>query len=169
MTAELGIAHLAAAAAELSVVVPILEERPGIAAAYTQLRQGLAPLGRRCEVIYVVDGPWRATLEALKAGEIDVYVDYSGTIWVNQMQRADVKPRAEVLQEVSTWLRETHGLVLLGGLGFENAYALAMPRTRADQLGVRSIADLAGSVTIKRAHVAEALAFRHRMPGRAAA
>ena len=33
----------------------------------------------------------------------------------------------------------------------------------------RSIADLAGSATIRRAHVAEALAFRHRMPGRAAA
>jgi len=32
-----------------------------------------------------------------------------------------------------------------------------------------SIADLAGSTTIRRAHVAEALAFRHRMPGRAAA
>jgi magnesium chelatase family protein len=33
----------------------------------------------------------------------------------------------------------------------------------------RSIADLAGSAAIRRAHVAEALAFRHRMPGRAAA
>ncbi|MBR0651536.1 YifB family Mg chelatase-like AAA ATPase [Roseomonas terrae] len=33
----------------------------------------------------------------------------------------------------------------------------------------RSIADLAGNATIRRAHVAEALAFRHRMPGRAAA
>jgi magnesium chelatase family protein len=31
-----------------------------------------------------------------------------------------------------------------------------------------SVADLAGSATIRRAHVAEALAFRHRMPGRAA-
>ncbi|CAH0206669.1 YifB family Mg chelatase-like AAA ATPase [Roseomonas sp. CECT 9278] len=33
----------------------------------------------------------------------------------------------------------------------------------------RTIADLAGSSTIRRAHVAEALAFRHRMPGRKAA
>jgi magnesium chelatase family protein len=32
-----------------------------------------------------------------------------------------------------------------------------------------SIADLAGSPSIRRTHVAEALAFRHRMPGRAAA
>ncbi len=67
MSAELGIVHLAAAAAELSVVVPVLREQPGIAALHARLRQGLAPLGRRCEVIYVVDGPWRDTLEALKA------------------------------------------------------------------------------------------------------
>ena len=33
----------------------------------------------------------------------------------------------------------------------------------------RSIADLAGSDWVRRAHLAEALAFRHRMPGRAAA
>jgi len=33
----------------------------------------------------------------------------------------------------------------------------------------RTIADLAGSTMIRRAHIAEALAFRHRMPGRVAA
>jgi len=32
---------------------------------------------------------------------------------------------------------------MLGPLGFENAYALAMPRKKADALGINSIADLA--------------------------
>ena len=41
---------------------------------------------------------------ALAAGDIDAYVDYSGTIWANEMHRSDVKPRAEVLAEVSRWL-----------------------------------------------------------------
>ena len=81
---------------------------------------------------------------ALAAGEIDAYVDYSGTIWTNQMHRDDVKPRAEVLAEVGKWLASAHGIAMLGGLGFENAYALAMPRERATALGIRSIADLAG-------------------------
>ena len=81
--------------------------------------------------------------QALAANEIDAYVDYSGTIWANQMNRSDVKPRAEVLREVAVWLREQHGITMLGGLGFENAYALAMPRHRAEALGIRSIADLA--------------------------
>lgn len=83
-------------------------------------------------------------LEALAAGDIDVYVDYSGTIWATQMKRSDVPSRAKVLKEVAKWLKARHGIVMVGGLGFENAYALAMKRERAAELGVSSIADLAG-------------------------
>lgn len=82
--------------------------------------------------------------DALRAGEIDVYVDYSGTLWANQLKRTDVKPRQQVLAELTTELDEKYGVTLLGGLGFENAYALVMPRKRAEELGIRSIADLAG-------------------------
>ncbi len=64
-------------------------------------------------------------------------------IWANEMHRSDVKPRAQVLTEVARWLETTHGIRLLGALGFENAYALAMPRARAEALGIRTIADLA--------------------------
>ena len=80
---------------------------------------------------------------ALAANDIDAYVDYSGTLWANQMHRADIKSRAEVLAEVSRWLETMHDIRMLGPLGFENAYALAMPRERAQKLGIRSIADLA--------------------------
>jgi osmoprotectant transport system permease protein len=80
---------------------------------------------------------------ALAAGDIDAYVEYSGTIWANEMKRSDVKPRADVLAAVSQWLETTHDIRMLGSLGFENAYALAMPRERAQKLGIRSIADLA--------------------------
>jgi len=89
--------------------------------------------------------------DALAANEIDVAVDYSGTLWANRMHRNDVVPRADVLVELSRWLEATHGIRLLGGLGFENAYALAMTRTKAKALGIKSIADLsrhAGDLTI---------------------
>jgi len=82
-------------------------------------------------------------LSALAAGDIDVYVDYSGTIWANAMHRTDSASRKEVLDGVATWLAQQHGIKVLGGLGFENAYALAMPRQRAQALGIRSIDDLA--------------------------
>lgn len=82
-------------------------------------------------------------LDALSSGAIDVYVEYSGTLWADQLHRNDVKPREEVLAAVSKWLADTHGIKMLGGLGFENAYALAMRRQRAEALGIHSIADLA--------------------------
>jgi osmoprotectant transport system permease protein len=81
---------------------------------------------------------------ALTANEIDVYVDYSGTIWANVMQRKDAPSREAMLEDMAQWLRREYGVALLGALGFENAYALAMRRERAQALGVRSIADLAG-------------------------
>src|SRR6266851_5922101 len=48
-----------------------------------------------------------------------------------------------MLRELTTALAERFGVVLLGPLGFENAYALAMRRERAAALGIRTIADLA--------------------------
>ena len=82
-------------------------------------------------------------LNALAAGEIDVYVDYTGTLWANQMHRTDIRPREEVLAALRTWLSDTYGIKLLGGLGFENAYVLAMRRDYAAAHGIRTIADLA--------------------------
>jgi osmoprotectant transport system permease protein len=79
--------------------------------------------------------------DALLNNEIDAYVDYTGTIWATQMRRTDVRPREEVLRETKKWLQE-RGILLLGGLGFENSYALAMKRSRAAELNIKTIADL---------------------------
>jgi len=80
--------------------------------------------------------------EALASGDIDVYVDYSGTLWLNQFHESGVKPRAELLSDLKTLLAKQH-ITLFGTLGFENAYALVMPKKRAEALGIHSIADLA--------------------------
>ena len=80
--------------------------------------------------------------DALVTNDIDVYVDYSGTLWANQFHRTDIEPREELLRELKTILARQK-VTLLGELGFENAYALVMPRKRAEALGIRSIADLA--------------------------
>jgi osmoprotectant transport system substrate-binding protein/osmoprotectant transport system permease protein len=79
---------------------------------------------------------------ALAAGELDVYVDYSGTVWTNVLGRKDNPGRAEVLKQLTTELKRRDGVVVLGSLGFENAYALTMRPDRAKALGVASIADL---------------------------
>jgi osmoprotectant transport system permease protein len=80
---------------------------------------------------------------ALAAGELDVYVDYSGTLWTNVLGRKDNPGRAEVLKQLTAELRRRDGVVVLGSLGFENAYAFVMRPDRAKALGVATIADLA--------------------------
>ena len=47
-----------------------------------------------------------------------------------------------MLREISDWLEERHGIYLAGALGFENTYALAMPRQQAAELGIITIRDL---------------------------
>ena len=84
--------------------------------------------------------------DALASNDIDVYVDYSGTLWANQFQHNDIRPREVLLAELKTTLAKQN-ITLLGELGFENAYALMMPRKRAEQLGIRTIADLASRAT----------------------
>ncbi|MDB5467573.1 MAG: substrate-binding region of ABC-type glycine betaine transport system [Phenylobacterium sp.] len=80
---------------------------------------------------------------ALAAGELDVYVDYSGTLWTNVLNRKDNPGRAGVLRELTAELKRRDGVLVLGSLGFENAYALTMRPDRAKALGIASIADLA--------------------------
>jgi osmoprotectant transport system permease protein len=81
--------------------------------------------------------------DALCSGEIDVYVDYSGTIWATIMKQDTVpRDRRQVLREVEQYLMEQHGVTLVGALGFENTYVFAMPRPRAESLGIRTVSDL---------------------------
>jgi osmoprotectant transport system permease protein len=80
---------------------------------------------------------------ALAAGELDVYVDYSGTLWTNVLGRKDNPGRAEVLKQLTAELKRRDGVVVLGSLGFENAYAFVMRPDRAKALGVATVADLA--------------------------
>jgi osmoprotectant transport system permease protein len=88
--------------------------------------------------------------DALVTGDIDVYVDYSGTLWANQFHHSDIRPRQELLDELKTILAQQK-VTLLGELGFANAYALVMPRKRAEALGIHTISDLvshAGSMSM---------------------
>jgi osmoprotectant transport system permease protein len=82
--------------------------------------------------------------DALASGDIDVYVDYSGTLWATIL-RHDAAPtsRAAALDEIARFVAQRDGIELVANLGFENAYALALRARDADRLGVRRISDLA--------------------------
>lgn len=79
---------------------------------------------------------------ALDAGDIDVYVDYAGTLWTGEFKRTDNPPRAGMLREIDRRLATPGGARLIGPLGFENAYAFAMRADAAKASGVASLDDL---------------------------
>ncbi len=77
---------------------------------------------------------------AVASGDIDVYVDYAGTIWTNEMKRTDVPARGPMLAAMAQWTK-TRDVTLLGALGFENAYAFTMKAPGA----IRTLDDLAAA------------------------
>jgi osmoprotectant transport system permease protein len=79
--------------------------------------------------------------EAARAGTIDVYMEYSGTIWASFMNRDGNPGRTAVRAAVIEYVEE-QGMKSLGLTGYQNRYALAMRRDRAAELGITSIEDL---------------------------
>jgi osmoprotectant transport system permease protein len=93
--------------------------------------------------------------EALKAGSIDVYPEYLGTISQEILRHTAPVPLAQVRQELAAL-----GLGVDVPLGFNNSYALAMPMEQAQKLGIAKLSDLAR-------HPALRLGLSHEFLGRA--
>ncbi|MDQ7054124.1 MAG: glycine betaine ABC transporter substrate-binding protein [candidate division KSB1 bacterium] len=75
---------------------------------------------------------------ALKNGEIDAYPEYSGTI-----AQAILKlPRSVSFDSLNQLLVNEYRMQMLPGFGFNNTYALAMPRALAERLQIHNISDL---------------------------
>ena len=81
---------------------------------------------------------------ALKAGSIDLYPEYTGTI-AREILKLDGNPGMDELNRALAPL----GFGVAVPLGFNNSYALAMREARAQQLGIRSLSDLAKHADLK--------------------
>ena len=137
----------ARARGDTSPVAPIAAIRVG-AKAFTEqyilaalLTQRLEGAGLKVEAVTGLGST--IAFNALTKNRIDVYVDYTGTLWSSAMKRSDPAPSWRVQSELAGWLATTYGVRDLGALGFQNTYALAMRRAQAQALGIRTIDDLA--------------------------
>ncbi len=81
--------------------------------------------------------------EALRAGDIDLYVEYTGTALVNILDREVIADPDESYRVVGRAFREKYDLVWLEPFGFNNTYTLTMRRTQAHRLEIHNISDLA--------------------------
>lgn len=80
---------------------------------------------------------------ALCDGNVDCYVDYTGTIWANHMNRDDRVSPMEMIIDVASYLRQKHNVVSMGSLGFSNDYVFMMRKTDARRLNIQTLDDLA--------------------------
>ncbi|HZV05467.1 MAG TPA: ABC transporter permease/substrate-binding protein [Gemmataceae bacterium] len=71
---------------------------------------------------------------ALRGNQIDCCINYTGNIWTVLMKEKESAERSILRAKVRHFLRERYGVICLGELGFENAYALAMKPQRAEAL-----------------------------------
>lgn len=81
--------------------------------------------------------------EALRTGSLDIYPEYTGTGLVSILQHEPTGDPRKALNTVRTEFLQKWNILWLSPLGFENAYALAVPRAKATQENLHTISDLA--------------------------
>jgi osmoprotectant transport system substrate-binding protein/osmoprotectant transport system permease protein len=81
--------------------------------------------------------------EALRTGAIDVYPEYTGTGLVAILDESPQGDARTTLEAVRREFLARWDLWWLAPLGFENSFEIAVPRSLATRLGLRTISDLA--------------------------
>ncbi len=103
--------------------------------------------------------------QAVQAGRMDVYVEYTGTALKDILKRPMAHDPAAVLREVREAYRAL-GLVVGAPLGFNNTFALVMRRDDAATRGIARLSDLARHAAVLRVGLyGEFLEREDGMPG----
>lgn len=81
--------------------------------------------------------------QAVRAGEIDFYVEYTGTALTAVLRQQPSSDPAEVLKRVRAAYAQQFQLEVTEPLGFDNTFAIVVRGEDARRLGMRTISDLA--------------------------
>ena len=80
---------------------------------------------------------------ALLSGEIDGYVEYTGTAFTAILKHKPITDPAEVYRQVKSEYESQFGLAWLDTLGFNNTFAILIRGDDARRLGLKTISDAA--------------------------
>ncbi len=81
--------------------------------------------------------------QAILAGRIDMYVEYTGTALTAILKQPPQSDRSKVFDIVKNLYRQKFALDVLPSLGFDNSFAMAMRADEARQYNLRTLSDLA--------------------------
>ncbi|RJP17136.1 MAG: hypothetical protein C4520_17600 [Candidatus Abyssobacteria bacterium SURF_5] len=82
-------------------------------------------------------------LNALKAGDLDIYPEYTGTALVGVMKQKAITDPDAAYKFVKDYFGREYDIIWLEPFGFNNTYTLTMRKEQADGLGIQTISDLA--------------------------
>jgi len=88
-------------------------------------------------------GGTKVNREALEQGQIDVYMEYTGTAWMNFFKKKEVVRDSMALFEKVKAIDAEKGLVWLTPAKFNNTYAIVMQAKKADEFGIKTLSDWA--------------------------
>jgi glycine betaine/choline ABC-type transport system substrate-binding protein/ABC-type proline/glycine betaine transport system permease subunit len=88
-------------------------------------------------------GGTNIAFNALKSGEIDIYVEYTGTGLVNIMNQPSVNDADKAYDLVSQYFNNNFNITWLKPLGFNNTYTLAVRKDTSDKYNLETFSDLA--------------------------
>jgi osmoprotectant transport system substrate-binding protein len=81
--------------------------------------------------------------EALEQGQIDVYMEYTGTAWLTFFKSKEVVRDSKGLFKKVKAVDAKKDLVWLAPAKFNNTYAIVMQADKADQMGIKTLSDWA--------------------------
>lgn len=87
-------------------------------------------------------GGTQVCFSALQSGDIDLYVDYSGTVYGDTLNYPPISNMEEVYSTVKKDMKEKYNIEVLDQLGFNNTYVLAVTKETATKYNLTSISDL---------------------------
>jgi osmoprotectant transport system substrate-binding protein len=83
--------------------------------------------------------------QALLAGRIDMYVEYTGTALVAILKESPTSDHAAVFNTVKDLYSRRFGLEVLPSLGFDNTFAMVMRGSDARRLRLKTLSDAAAA------------------------
>lgn len=89
-------------------------------------------------------GGTQVAFNALKSGGIDMYVEYTGTGYVNILNITEPNSNTdEVYNVMKDRFKADFGIDVLNPMGFNNTYAMAVSKETADKYNLKTVSDLA--------------------------
>lgn len=88
---------------------------------------------------------------SLAAGDVDIYAEYSGTMYTNLLGHDPIADKQRVYETIRDELADQYGITTLKMMNYNNTFALAVRRDTVEQYNLKTISDLArysGNLTL---------------------